>query len=216
MDEQNPVNQADARPANPPADLPIDEAPAFRVIDRRHFYDLEGSPGPEQVPDKPRYPSFVEELLARVADTERRFAEKKKQIDDELRRIRERLESDLQRKLLVEKQKFLLPFLEVLDNLQRALQAAPCEKDGSGLAAGIRMIAGQFEASMQALGVESLHLLHQPFDPRLSQAVGVQSVSDPALDGVVVEELLRGYRLGDQLMRPAQVLVGRMEKTGSE
>jgi molecular chaperone GrpE len=185
---------------------------SFRVVDRRHYLDIAGSAATDkgQVLEKPRYPSFVEELMARVAETERRFEERKKQIDDEIRRSRERLEADFQRNLQHEKLKIFLPFLEILDNLQRALQAAAEDDTEAPILQGIRMIAGQFESCLKAQGVEPLELLHQPFDPNLSQAVGVVPVRDPAMDGLVVEELLRGYRLGDQVMRPAQVRVGQL------
>ena len=71
------------------------------------------------------------------------------------------------------------------------------------------MIADLFRARLQALGVEPIAVLDQPFDPNLGQAVGVVAVTEAEQDGLVKEEVLRGYRLGEQILRPAQVLVGK-------
>jgi molecular chaperone GrpE len=181
----------------------------FRVVDRRHFLDWAQKPVEGKVEETPRYPSFVEELLARVKETEKRFEERKKQMNHEIQRSRERIEADFQRSLEIEKQKVLLPFLAILDDLQRALQAANSETNSSDLMEGIEMIAGQFASSLRAQGVEALELLNQPYDPNLGQAVGVVPTADPAMDGVVIEEVVRGYRLGEQLLRPAQVRVAQ-------
>ena len=74
------------------------------------------------------------------------------------------------------------------------------------------MTASLFRSRLKALGVEAIPVLDQPFDPNQSQAVGTVEMSDLSRDGVVVEEVLRGYRLGDQLLRPARVRVGRLSQ----
>jgi len=190
--------------------------PAFRVVDRRHFANLGELPAGPAPEEKPRYPTFVEELMARVAETQRRFEEKKKAMDEELRRSRERMEADFRRRLELERQELLLPFLEVLDNLDRALAAGRTGNSLSGFLQGIELVRAQFEAALRARGVEAFPVLHLPYDPNTSQAVGVAPTSDPQLDGMVVEEVLRGFRMGDRLMRPAQVRVGRLESGAGE
>ena len=77
----------------------------FQVIDKRKFLDLENVSRETVQEEKPRYPSYVEELMARVAETERKFEERKKQIDEEISRTRSRLESDYGRRLELEKRK---------------------------------------------------------------------------------------------------------------
>lgn len=190
--------------------------PAFRVVDRRHFANLEELPAGPAPQEKPRYPAFVEELMAKVADTQRRFEEKKKLMDEELRRSRERMEADFRRKLELERQHLLLPFLEILDNLDRALAAGRTGNNLSGFFQGIELVRAQFEAALRAQGVEAFPVLRLPYDPNTSQAVGVVPTSDPELDGMVVEEILRGFRMGERLLRPAQVRVGRLEAGAGE
>ena len=185
------------------------ESQPFQVIDKRHFLDLDKLDMSATVEEKPRYPTYVEELMARVTETERRFEEKKKQIDQEIARTRTRLEADYDRRFELEKRKLLLPFLDVLDNLERALDAANKTGSVDRLREGVEMTAGVFRARLQELGVEPISLAGKPFDPNLSQAVGMVDVVEDERDGIVIEEVLHGYRLGDQLLRPAQVRVGK-------
>jgi len=183
----------------------------FQVIDKRHFVNLDQI-DMEAVPEeKPRYPSYVEELMARTAETERKFQEKKKQIDEEIIRTRTRLESDFDRRLELEKQKIVLPLLDVLDNLQRAVDSATQAGSTEHLLEGVRMTANLFRSKLQALGIETIAALNQPFDPNLEQAVGRVKVENPDYDGVVVEEVQPGYCMNGQLLRPAQVRVGHFE-----
>jgi molecular chaperone GrpE (heat shock protein) len=187
-----------------------EEHPAeFQVIDKRHFADPDAVRSDVEIEEKPRYPTYVEELMARMAEMEKRFEEKKNQMIEEVSRTKTRLEADYRRVLELEKQKILKPFLDVLDNLDRALQAAAQPGNCDRLLEGVEMTGSLFRARLQALGVEALTLLDQPFDPNLCEAVGVVAVTDPSRDGAVVEEVQRGYRMGDQLLRPAQVRVGR-------
>lgn len=185
-----------------------EEAP-FRIVDKRHFLeDGAANPAGSAAEIEPRYPSFVEELMSKVKETERRFAERVKQVDQEIGRSKARLEAEFERKLALGKQDLLLPFLEVLDNLERALKAAPADRNDD-FVQGLNLTAALFHASLRAHSVERLEVLGQPFDPNLSQAVGVVPVDEPAKDGIVVEEILPGYLMGDKLLRPAQVRVGR-------
>ena len=161
--------------------------------------------------EKPRYPSYVEELMARMAETERKFQEKKKQIDEEISRTKTRLESDFERKLEREKQNIVLPFLEVLDNLQRAIDAASQAGTVEHLLEGVQMTANLFRSKLQFLGIESIDALNKPFDPNWEQAVGAVEVADGDLDGVVVEEVQSGYCMNGQLLRPAIVRVGHLK-----
>jgi molecular chaperone GrpE len=183
------------------------EPQEFHVIDKRQFLNVDNF-DKTAADEKPRFPSYVEELVTRTKETERKFEEKKKQIDEEITRTRVRLESDFQRKLDLEKQKLLLPFLEVLDNLQRAIVAGPTGTL-EHLIEGVLLTANQFLSKLQAMGVEPIAALNQPFDPNLEQAVGMVEVADPSQDGIVLEEVQPGYCLNGQLLRPAQVRVGK-------
>jgi molecular chaperone GrpE (heat shock protein) len=183
----------------------------FQVIDKRQFADLEKIDMEAPVEEKRRYPSFVEELMARMAEMERKFEEKKKQIDEEISRAKNRLAAEYDRELELEKQKIILSFLEVLDNLQRAIEASSQAGAAEHLLAGVQMTAELFRSKLQSIGVEPMAALDQAFDPNWQQAVGMVGVAEPGLEGMVVEEVQAGYRMNGQLLRPARVRVGHLE-----
>jgi len=93
----------------------------------------------------------------------------------------------------------------VLDNLDRALEHMPASTDAN-FAAGIRMVAGQFRASLQKQGVEEIKAHEQAFDPNLHEAVG-QEPSATLPQGHITREQQKGYTLHGRLLRPARVLV---------
>jgi molecular chaperone GrpE len=193
--------------------IPVnDDGPAeFQVIDKRHFGDPDEVAAETPVAEKPRYPSYVEELMARLAEMEKRFDEKKNQMAEEIARTKTRLEADYRRRIEIEKQKLLVPFLDVLDNLERAVDAASKSGDREVLLEGVEMTGTLFRLRLQELGVEPIQVIDEPFDPNVGEAIGTVPVVEAARDGIVVEEIKRGYRMGDQLVRPAQVRVGRFE-----
>jgi len=186
------------------------EASKFHVVDKRKFVNLDTVDINSVSDEKPRYPSYVEELMTKMKETERRFEEKKKQIDEEIGRVRARLETDFVQRIEEESRKLALPFLEVLDNLERALEASLKNASVEHLREGVEMTANLFRVKLKMIGVEAIPVLSQQFDPNLAQAVGMVSVSDAAEDGIVVEELQTGYTMRGQLLRPAQVRVGQV------
>ena len=188
-----------------------EQKPEFEVIDRRPFANLEAVPAGAPADVKPRYPTYVEELQARVAEVERRFAEKKAEMQQEIARTKTRLEADFERRVGLEKQKILSPLLEVLDNLERALGASADSVSCNSLREGIRVTASLFQQRLASLGVEPIAALHRPFNPDEHEAVTCVDVSTPELDGLVIDEVIRGYRVDGHILRAAQVRVGRFQ-----
>jgi len=95
--------------------------------------------------------------------------------------------------------------LPVLDNLRRALDSAP-DDEASGLLHGVRMTVRDFEAALERLGITPVEAEGQPFDPSLHEAVAGEESPEVDRD-TVAQELQRGYRLHDRLLRPALVKV---------
>jgi molecular chaperone GrpE len=106
----------------------------------------------------------------------------------------------------------LVPMLPVLDALERALDAGSTDSVFyEGVASTLRLL----EAALREAGAEPVESLGLPFDPRAHEAVDTTVAADvPA--GTVVRELRRGWRRGDDLLRPAQVVVAGREDTPSE
>ena len=95
--------------------------------------------------------------------------------------------------------------LPVLDNLRRAVEHLPEGLDG-GFAGGLEMTVRQFEEALERLGVEPIESVGRRFDPAVHEAVLGEESPDVDAD-TVVDELQRGYRLHDRVIRPAMVKV---------
>jgi len=78
--------------------------------------------------------------------------------------------------------------------------------DSAALAEGLRLIAGEFGKALSTLGVERIEAEGKPFDPTLHEAVSAED-SDTVPAGQVLRQFKSGYRVGDQLLRPAAVVV---------
>jgi molecular chaperone GrpE len=93
--------------------------------------------------------------------------------------------------------------IDAVDNLERALEAA---EDGAGLREGVEMVLGGLRETLSRNGVEPVDPKGEKFDPTMHEALSTQPV-EGSESGVVVEVLQKGYALGDQLVRPARVVV---------
>lgn len=101
----------------------------------------------------------------------------------------------------------LVPVLEHLDMALAAAQAAG-PQPGQSLQAGVSMISQQLRNVLAEAGLEELEALGKPFDPNLHEALSQQETSDVP-EGQVVQQLRRGYRFRDRLLRPASVVVAK-------
>jgi molecular chaperone GrpE len=105
-------------------------------------------------------------------------------------------------------ERLLKDFLPVLDNLDRALEAAQKSNDFDSFRTGVDMTRKLFEGAFTKHGVKGFSAAGLPFDPRLHEAMQqVESAAVPA--GHVLYEAVRGYMLNERLMRPALVVVAR-------
>jgi molecular chaperone GrpE len=98
--------------------------------------------------------------------------------------------------------------LPAVDNLERALEHAPEASDESEQAfvAGIKHVHSDLIAALQRAGIERYSPEGEPFDPTLHEAVAQQPF-DGFAPGTVVEVFQRGYRIGENVVRPARVVV---------
>lgn len=105
-------------------------------------------------------------------------------------------------------ERLLKDFLPVVDNLDRALQAARSSADFDSLRTGVDMTRKLFESALGRHGVKPFSAVGKPFDPHVHEAMQhVETAEVPA--GHVAYEAQRGYMLHDRLMRPALVAVAR-------
>ena len=102
-------------------------------------------------------------------------------------------------------------FLPVLDDFERALLVADASHDFEQLMDGLRLAQQGINSALGKHGVEPIVAKGRKFDPSLHEAVAAQP--DPnAAAGIVIEEIRRGYRIADRVIRPSQVVVARNQQ----
>lgn len=150
----------------------------------------------------------------RVSETEKLRAERDVLVDrlarmqaefDNARKRAQREQQDYRDYALTDTVKTLIP---VMDSFDRALQSSP-EKSEFHL--GVELIHKQLLDALTKIGVQPVAAKGQQFDPRFHEAIEMVDTED-AKDNEVIEELQRGYKLKDRLLRPAMVRVARNSK----
>ena len=192
-----------------------------RVTDRRRIsLDPEGTgQGNVDVETPNLKPSYVEELEARtkaaekqVQEVQARFDQLRQQLQRETDETRARLNRSADERAEAGKAKFIESLLPVLDDLDRAVEAAEKEGTHDAIVQGVRSTAARFQSALSSAGVEPIVSVGEPFDPELHEAVDTAE-ADPEMEGIVIAEYSRGFRIGDRLLRPARVKVGRAKQT---
>ena len=148
---------------------------------------------PEPDPKDAEIESLTQQLKATTAD----FYNYRQRTTKERLETRKRAQEDV-----------ITAILPVLDNLDRALEAAGSE-DTASIVKGVEMVQRQFVGVLEGLGVSIIKAEGEKFDPALHDAAGTENVDDPDLDGKVITERLKGYRTKERVLRPAQVTVGK-------
>jgi molecular chaperone GrpE len=192
-----------------------------KVVDRRWWArgDDAGDPRGDQAGQKPTY---VEELERRATSAEKQaqeFVAKYRQASQEFEDARARMRKELAKDAERSRRDVLVTLLEVVDNLDRAIDAAKkAPRPGSGQAGGdaddpllqgVEMVQQQFLAKLDGFGVKRIDALGADFDPLLHEAVTSVPAADEASDGRVLGVITHGYRIGDEVLRPALVAVGK-------
>ena len=175
--------------------------------------------------DEPGTPQSAEEALepppeageAELFERRARLAEDRltevltayRKIKTENEGFRDRVTRDLERTFNRRHEKLLVKFIDILDNLDRALEAAEQTYAGNPLIEGLILVRTQLLQTLQQEGLERIPVLGLPFDPAISEAVGTKQVDDPEHDHVVVKEVMRGYRLHGRVARASRVFIGQ-------
>ncbi len=133
-------------------------------------------------------------LLDRLARLQAEFDNARKRAVREQQEFREFAAADVIRN-----------FLPILDSFERALKAGGDAGDFRG---GVELIYRQFQDALQKSGVQAIVAVGQPFDPRVHEAIEMVDTTEVP-DHHVLEELQRGYKYKERLLRPAMVRVAR-------
>jgi molecular chaperone GrpE len=180
----------------------------LKVTDRRWWARGEDSVPAEEAKLKPRYVEELEQTVATKDLEIQQLIAKYKGASEEFDQARARLRKEVAKDVERGRRSLLAAFLDVLDNLDRALAAA-ADRAGDPLAEGVALVRQQFLATLDGFGVTRIEPLGQMFDPALHEAVTMTPASAATPDGQIVGVIRPGYRIGDDVLRPAQVAVAR-------
>ena len=177
----------------------VDETsePAVRVVDRRWWAQADAgqTPAADAEAGRTPKPTYIEQLEKRLADATSEFEQ-----------ARVRMRRDMQREVERSTRAVIAELLDVVDNLDRAIAAAG--SDESPLLVGVRLVRDQFLAKLEGFGVVRIDTIGEAFDAAIHEAVATAPVDDPSLDGRIVAVVKEGYAIGEELLRPASVVVG--------
>ena len=188
-----------------------EEECSFKVNDRRHWArdDNDDQDDDEQTST---HPTLLDEYKQRAEAAERKlheYIEAFKETRAEQEAVRERLGRDVTRRVELQFGELIADLLENVDDLDRALTHVEGVVEARPLAEGVSLARDRFLAALQRHGIEKIDSDGVEFDPEIAEAVRVDPVDDPGLDGKVIETLQPGFRLGNHVIRAARVAVGR-------
>lgn len=152
---------------------------------------------------------------ARIAELETQLAQARQEASDNWKKyVRERADMDNFRKrqervfadrVQQQKKALLHNLLGVVDNVERALVYQDT-LDRQGLQQALRMVQWQMNEVLRGQGLAPVATVGEPFNPYLHEAIEAVEDSDKP-EGTIVEEVLKGYTLGEEMLRPARVKV---------
>jgi molecular chaperone GrpE len=132
------------------------------------------------------------------------FANYKKRMDAEREQLRRTSNETL-----------LLKLLPVVDDFERAFESLPDDETEASWAEGFTIILRKLQTVLESERVTPIEAEGQPFDPQWHEAVMQEETTDHP-DGYVIEEMQRGYRLGERVLRPSRVKVARNGEDGED
>ena len=155
-------------------------------------------------------PEQFEELKQRAAKADEHW-ERVLRATADFDNFRKRAARERQESIRFANEALLEKLIPVLDNFDMALAAAAQSAQGEAtqsLQTGINMIYQQFRQALTDSGLEEIDATGKPFDPNLHEAVSQRDEADVP-EGQVVQQLRKGYRLRERLIRPATVIIAR-------
>ncbi|HEV2858152.1 MAG TPA: nucleotide exchange factor GrpE [Solirubrobacterales bacterium] len=144
-----------------------------------------------------------EKLLADAEQQKEEYLELARRTKADFENFRKRAAAQTQEAQVRGKVEVAREVIDAVDNLERALEAAD---DGAALRDGVEMVLSGLRETLTRNGIEVVDPKGEKFDPNQHEALSTMPV-EGSESGVVVEVVQKGYALGDQLVRPARVVV---------
>jgi molecular chaperone GrpE len=196
-----------SEPDNKEQDIPV------KVVDRRWWANSDSSASSSATGASASLkPTYVEQLEQQIAEKDKQIQEyltKYRQASTEFDEMRLRLRREISKDVERARRDVIAELLEVLDNLERALDAARQTPSTEALIQGVDMVRRQFLTKLESIGVRPIESNGAQFDPSLHEAVSTVPASSPEQDGTIIGVVRQGYRIGDEVLRPAAVAVAK-------
>lgn len=154
-------------------------------------------------------PESLADLKAQAAKA-REYWEQLVRTTADLENYKKRAAREKQDAIKYANESLLLKLLGVLDNFDMAVAAAAQSEDPAvkSLQTGVNMILSQLRQALAEFGLEEIDALNKPFDPNFHEAISQQDAADLP-EGQVIQQVRKGFKLRDRLLRPASVIVSR-------
>lgn len=152
----------------------------------------------------------LEEKLQEALKVTEEYKNKLLYKEAEFVNFRKRKEEEVASLLKYANQDLILEIIKSVDNFERAIESIKKddEKDNTKILTGIEMIEKELKATLKKFGVEEISAVDVPFDEKVHHAVMTDSISDKE-DGIILEVMIKGYKLLDRVIRPAMVKVNQ-------
>ena len=192
-------------PINDSTELPCKEY----ILDEKGILSEAGAE--EQQAETPKESSIeidsseIESLKKQIEELQHELAS----VRADFYNFRQRTARDKQRNRQFAVEDTISEILPVLDNLDRAL-LTPESCSAKDVLTGVRMVQRQFISVLDGMGVKVIPTSGAVFDPSMHEAVEIELVDDPEKENAVLEELVRGYRTEERILRAAHVKVAKL------
>ena len=201
-----PVGAGDDQPQRPAGPVAAGDPPPSPVA------KASSEAGPPTAPPAGDADQVEQDFDALLADAQRErdeYLDLAKRSKADFENYRKRMTAEVQAAGARGKGELLREVVPVLDDLERAIQAAGLDPEGDsddGLAHGVLLVFRSLRDSLTRNGVEAVDPKGEKFDPMVHEALSMVP-AEGTESGTVVEVMQKGYRLGEQLIRPARVVV---------
>lgn len=157
---------------------------------------------------KPRTISITDDELRAIKEEALTYKDKYLRLLAETENTKKRVQKEREETTRYAIESIAVDFLHPLDNLENALQfAKEMSEEVKNWAIGFQMILNQFKDALTDNGISPFPSKGNPFDPHLHEAI--EAVDSDEAPGTVVEECIKGYKMGDRVIRPARVKVAK-------
>lgn len=163
----------------------------------------------------PEAPTIEADELAALRREVDELRDRNLRLMAELQNLHKRAQREKHEALRFAEAELARELLVVVDDLERTMESARTATDAATVAEGVRIIYEHFLKVLKSCNIEPIQAVGRPFDPTFHEAL-LQQPSDEHPAGTVIQELARGYRMHERVLRPSRVVVSSGPPTSAQ